>query len=78
MDLEAYGKQKLKEALLNAKKNGCDRVDAADRSGHGQPTAQEYKTFLDAGKTERLCAAETVRLAQSRRAIEPYGPGTWP
>ena len=27
---------------------------------------QGYKAFLDAGKTERLCAAETIRLAEER------------
>ena len=52
----------LKEKLLSSRKNGFDRVDAAELE-QMEAYCKEYMTFLDAGKTERLCAAETVRLA---------------
>ena len=53
----------LKEKLLSSRKNGFDRVDAAELE-QMEAYCKEYMTFLDAGKTERLCAAETVRLAE--------------
>ena len=53
----------LKEKLLSSRKNGFDRVDAAELEQMGA-YCKEYMAFLDAGKTERLCAAETVRLAE--------------
>ena len=64
----------LKEQLLSGKKNGYDRIPDAEL-----PELEEYCAgylrFLDAGKTERLCAAETVRLAEAR-GYRPYRPGT--
>ena len=53
----------LKEKLLSSRKNGFDRVDAAELE-QMEAYCKEYMAFLDAGKTERLCAAETVRLAE--------------
>ena len=53
----------LKEKLLSSRKNGFDRVDAAELE-QMEAYCKEYMTFLHAGKTERLCAAETVRLAE--------------
>ena len=35
---------------------------------------RDYKAFLDTGKTERLCAAEAIRLAQEA-GYRPYQPG---
>ena len=46
----------LKEKLLSSRKNGFDRVDAAELE-QMEAYCKEYMTFLDAGKTERLCAA---------------------
>ena len=57
------GKQK-RDALLNAKKNGWDRVDAAAETAIDS-YCQGYKTFLDRGKTERDCVKYTVELAQA-------------
>ena len=57
------GKQK-RDALLNAKKNGWDRVDAAAETAIDS-YCQGYKTFLDRGKTERDCVTYTVELAQA-------------
>ena len=56
--------KELKKKLLSTKKNGYDCI------GEGYDAAMEeycrgYKAYLDAGKTERLCAAETIRLAQA-------------
>ncbi len=65
--------KQLKEQLLSGRKNGHDRVDEAAR-GAMEEYAAEYKAFLDAGKTERLCAAEVVRLAQAR-GYRPYTRG---
>ena len=57
------GKQK-RDALLNAKKNGWDRVDTATEAAIDS-YCQGYKTFLDRGKTERNCVTYTVELAQA-------------
>ena len=57
------GKQK-RDALLNAKKNCCDRVDTATEAAIDS-YCQGYKTFLDRGKTERDCVTYTVELAQA-------------
>ena len=57
------GKQK-RDALLNAKKNGWDRVDAAAETAIDS-YCQGYKTFLDRGKTERDCVKYPVELAQA-------------
>lgn len=59
MDKTAY--KELKEKLLTGKKNGYDKsVDLEAMEAY----CTGYKAFLDAGKTERLCAAEAVRLAE--------------
>ena len=60
----------LKEKLLSSRKNGFDRVDAAELE-QMEAYCKEYMAFLDAGKTERLCAAETVRLAETGRIPAP-------
>ena len=54
----------LKEKLLCQRKNGFDRLSEADRAAMDGYCAG-YKKFLDAGKTERECAAEAVRLAEA-------------
>ena len=69
MDQTAYNA--LKEKLLTGKKNGYDKsvdLEAMERYCTG------YKAFLDAGKTERLCAAEAVRLAEEA-GYRPYTRG---
>ena len=55
--------KELKKQLLSTKKNGYDRpLDEAAMESY----CNGYKAFLDAGKTERLCAAEVIRLAEGR------------
>ena len=53
----------LKEKLLCSRKNGFDRVDAAELVDM-ESYCKDYMAFLNVSRTERLCAAETVRLAE--------------
>jgi len=50
------------EKLLYTPEYAADKQ--ADVKEKAAAFAEGYKKFLDAGKTERLCAAETVRLAE--------------
>ena len=62
MEKENNEFKELKKKLLSDKKNGYDRgVDTEAMEAY----CTGYKAYLDAGKTERLCAAETVRLAEA-------------
>ncbi|MGI5988269.1 MAG: aminopeptidase [Dysosmobacter sp.] len=65
--------KELKKKLLSNRKNGYDRLDAAALE-HMEPYCRDYMAYLDAGKTERLCAAESVRLAQEK-GYRPFIPG---
>ena len=64
--------KELKEQLLSTKKNGYDILGDAARAAM-EDYCGGYKRFLDASKTERLCAAETIRLAEAAgyRAFTP-------
>ena len=64
----------LKEQLFSRRRNGFDRLDGAER-GALEAYCTDYKAFLDAGKTERLCAAEVIRLAE-QAGYRPYVRGT--
>ena len=55
--------KELKERLLSSRKNGFDRIDAAELAAVNA-YCKDYMAFLDAGKTERLCAVEAVHLAE--------------
>jgi len=63
----------LRKQLLSKKKNGWDRIGAADAKKI-EGYCEDYKKFLDAGKTERLCAAETIALAEAAGYV-PYERG---
>ncbi len=54
----------LQEQLLTSKKNGYDRLPEAEYPAM-EAYCQAYKLFLDAGKTERECAQEIIRLAEN-------------
>ncbi|MEG1988309.1 MAG: aminopeptidase, partial [Oscillibacter sp.] len=56
--------KELQKKLFSTKKNGYDRTDAP---GHAAMEAYctDYKAFLNAGKTERECADEVIRLAEA-------------
>ena len=58
--------KELKKQLFSTKKNGYDKLDAAELSAM-EAYCDRYKAFLDAGTTERLCAADTARLAEEKR-----------
>ena len=47
-------KNKLAEKLLYAPKNGYDRLSAEDEKAM-EAYCEDYKKFLNNGKTERLC-----------------------
>ena len=65
--------KQLKEQLLSKRKNGYDRAPEAERAAM-EAYCADYKAFLDAGKTERLCAAEVIRLAE-QAGYRPYERG---
>ena len=56
--------QKLREELFFAPKNGYDRL-AAGEGEKIQSYCEGYKTFLDAGKTERECVDYAIVKAQA-------------
>ena len=63
----------LKKKLFSRKKNGWDRISAAE-GRKIDAYCKRYMAFLDAGKTERLCAAEAIRLAE-KEGFVPYERG---
>ena len=63
----------LKQKLLSDKKNGYDRIKAEELAAM-ETYCDGYKAYLDAGKTERLCAGETLRLAEAA-GYKPYVRG---
>lgn len=65
--------KELKKKLLSTKKNGYDLLNAGELDAIDRYCAG-YMAYLDAGKTERLCAAETVRLAEEK-GYRPYVRG---
>ena len=69
----------LKEKLLSSRKNGFDRVDAAELE-QMEAYCKEYMAFLDAGKTEREVAAESEQMLKDAgyQQFDPkktYKPG---
>ena len=65
--------KELKKKLLSTKKNGYDRISAADLEAM-ETYCEGYKNYLDIGKTERLCAAESIRMAEEK-GYKPYVRG---
>ena len=62
-----------REALLYSPKNGYDRLSAEDEAAM-RAYCEDYKKFLDAGKTERECVDETVRQAEAK-GFKPFVRG---
>ena len=62
-----------REALLYRPKNGYDRLTAEDEAAM-KSYCEDYKKYLDAGKTERECVDETVRQAEER-GFKPFVRG---
>ena len=65
--------KELKKKLLSTKKNGYDRISAADLAAM-ETYCEGYKKYLDIGKTERLCAAESIQMAEEK-GYRPYVRG---
>ena len=65
--------KELKKKLLSSKKNGYDLLKDGEREAM-EDYCKAYMAYLDAGKTERLCAAESVRLAEEK-GYRPYVRG---
>ncbi len=63
----------LKKQLFSTKKNGYDKIKQEELSLM-DAYCRDYMAYLDAGKTERLCAAETIRLAEEK-GYRPYVRG---
>ena len=62
-----------REALCYAPKNGYDRLTAEDEADL-QRYCEDYKRFLDAGKTERECVSEAIRQAEAK-GFRPFVRG---
>ena len=62
-----------KEKVLRQRKNGYDRLPDNER-GTMEAYCKDYKAFLSAGKTERECVKEGIRLAESR-GFRPFERG---
>ena len=66
-------KNEWAEKLAYAPKNGYERLSAEEeRAMHAY--CEDYKDFLDHGKTERLCVEHCIELA-SARGFAPYEKG---
>ena len=63
----------LKEKLLSGRKNGWDRI-SADEAAKIDAYCEDYKKYLDEGKTERLCAAATIAMVEAAGYV-PYERG---
>ena len=65
--------KELKKKLFTVKKNGWDRIGKAELAKI-EKYCDGYKLFLDAGRTERLCAAQAVALAE-KAGYQPFRRG---
>ncbi len=54
-----------KEKVMTAPKNGYDRLPAEEKAVMNA-YCEGYKAYLDAGKTERECVDEAIRLAEEQ------------
>ena len=63
--MESNEIKELKKKLFSTQKNGYDKLDEKDLAAM-EDYCRDYMAYLDAGKTERLCAAETLRLAEAK------------
>ena len=66
-------KNKLAEKLLYAPKNGYDRLSAEDEKAM-EAYCEDYKNFLNNGKTERLCVEYCIELAE-KKGFKAYEAG---
>ena len=66
-------KNKLAEKLLYAPKNGYDRLSAEEEKAMNA-YCEDYKEFLNRGKTERLCVEYCIELAE-KKGFKAYEAG---
>ena len=66
-------KNKLEEKLLYAPKHGYDRLSAEDEKAMNA-YCEDYKQFLNHGKTERLCVEYCIELAE-KQGFKAYEAG---
>ena len=66
--------EQLRKSLMYDRKNGYDRMDAAEMDALNT-YCEGYKQYLDAGKTERECVDRTVAMAEAA-GFRPYVRGT--
>jgi len=66
-------KNKLAEKLLYAPKNGYDRLSAEEEKAMNA-YCEDYKEFLNHGKTERLCVEYCIELAK-KKGFKAYEAG---
>ena len=66
--------EQLRKALVYERKNGYDRMDAAEMDAL-ESYCEGYKQYLDAGKTERECVDRTIAMAEVA-GFRPYVRGT--
>ena len=62
-----------KEKLFYQPRNGWERIDAGQEKAI-EDYCRDYKAFLRAGKTERLCVKEGIRRAEAH-GFRPYARG---
>ena len=63
----------LRKALLYQKKNGYDRLAPGELEAI-HDYCEDYKAFLNAGKTERECVDRTIAMAEAA-GFRPYTRG---
>ena len=66
-------KNKFAEKLLYVPKNGYDRLSAEDEKAM-EAYCEDYKKFLNNGKTERLCVEYCIELAE-KKGFKAYEAG---
>ena len=71
---ESKKKNELAEKLLYQPKNGFDRISEEEEKA-AWAYCEDYKDFLNHGKTERLCVDYCVELAEAR-GFKPWRRGT--
>ena len=65
--------EQLRKALSSQKKNGYDRLLPGELEAM-EAYCEDYKQFLDAGKTERECVDRTIAMAEAA-GFRPYTRG---
>lgn len=67
-------KNEWAEKLAYAPKNGYERLSAEEEQAM-HAYCEDYKDFLDHGKTERLCVEHCIELASARLRALREGHG---